>query len=69
MMSIGASVCGQSGWLECHHVRPLDRGGQPYAMHNLKVPCRECHIDHHQNRPLPTEQTVWKKLVSALVGG
>ena len=36
-------VCGKVGRLECHHRTPLQRGGDPYALHNLQILCYLCH--------------------------
>lgn len=37
-------ACGRAGRLECDHVRPLERGGDPYDITNLQTLCRSCHI-------------------------
>ena len=37
--------CGRAGRLECDHVIPLDRGGDPWALDNLATRCRRCHVD------------------------
>ena len=49
--------CSKAGRLECHHVRGLDRGGDPFALENLErggdpfalenleTLCLECHIN------------------------
>ena len=32
--------CGRSGRLECDHITPLDRGGDPWDLDNLQALCR-----------------------------
>ena len=36
--------CRKSGRLECDHVVPLSRNGEPYETDNLQTLCRGCHI-------------------------
>lgn len=31
--------------LEAHHVRPLDQGGEPYDLDNIRTLCAECHAE------------------------
>ena len=57
--------CGQAGRLECHHVKPLEAGGAPYALGNLATLCRACHIDRHKAPDRP-EQAAWARLVAEL---
>lgn len=35
--------CGATHPLEVHHVRPLAKGGAPYAKSNLRLLCKFCH--------------------------
>lgn len=41
--------CAKPGKLECHHVKPVDQGGEMWAMDNLETLCRTCHIEHHRD--------------------
>ena len=57
--------CGRAGRLECDHVVPLHRGGDPYDPGNLQTLCRPCHIDKtagENTRPDP-ERDAWRALV------
>ena len=36
--------CGKPGRLECDHVKPLEDGGDAWAMGNLQMLCRSCHF-------------------------
>ena len=58
--------CGRMGRLECHHVKALADGGEPYALANLKTLCRTCHIATHR-RPVTDEEAQWRELVADLV--
>jgi 5-methylcytosine-specific restriction protein A len=35
--------CGSTESLEVHHIVPLAKGGERFALSNLKTLCRECH--------------------------
>ena len=35
--------CGKAGRLECDHVVPVDKGGDPWDPANLQAICRACH--------------------------
>ena len=37
--------CGKAGRLDCDHVLPLDKGGEPWSLGNLQSLCRPCHVD------------------------
>ena len=55
--------CGKAGRLEVDHVRPMERGGQPYQFGNLQTLCRGCHIDKTRGeraRPIPG-QLAWRQ--------
>ena len=58
-------ACGAAGRLEAHHIEPLDAGGDPYALDNLEIVCRACHIDRHR-RPLTDAEAAWRVLVDAI---
>ena len=61
--------CGGPGRLECDHVKPLDKGGDPYALDNLQTLCRGCHIAKTRgelSRPVPGSEA-WRALVASLV--
>lgn len=63
--------CGRSGRLECDHVVPLSRGGDPWAMSNLATRCRSCHIAKTRGeRPPPVVPEAvrrWRELVADLL--
>jgi len=56
--------CGRAGRLEVHHVVPLEHGGAPYAMENLRVLCRSCHIEVHDTAD--DETKAWRRMVKEL---
>ena len=62
--------CGRAGRLECDHVQPLDRGGDPWDMANLQSLCRSCHVDktagENRREPTPGEQA-WQEIVRELL--
>lgn len=37
--------CGRAGRLECDHIQPVAKGGDPFDMGNLRTLCRSCHIE------------------------
>ena len=43
--------CGRAGRLDAHHVKPLEKGGEPYELGNLAALCRDCHIRAHGGEP------------------
>ena len=52
--------------MEVDHVRPLYRGGAPWALSNLQTLCRRCHIAKTaaENRRPPTPaEAAWRALV------
>ena len=59
--------CGRPGRLEAHHVRPLERGGEPYDLANIETRCRGCHIDAHRRRRSAAELE-WLHLLKAISG-
>ena len=60
--------CGRPGRLEVHHKQPLHLGGAPYALDNLVVLCRACHIETHRRQLSPAE-VEWRRLVAELTRG
>ena len=58
-------ACGRPGRLEAHHVRPLERGADPYDLANIETLCRGCHIDRHRRQRTPAE-TAWARAVREL---
>ena len=63
--------CGLPGRLECDHVRPLARGGDPWGMDNLQSLCRGCHIAKtaaENERELSPESAAWRTLRDELRG-
>jgi len=62
--------CGRAGRLECDHVTPLDRGGDPWDPNNLQTLCRACHIEktrHENRRELTDAETAWRELVEEML--
>ena len=63
-------ACGKPGRLECDHVRPLQRGGDPFALSNLQTLCRWCHIQKTRKdnkvEPGPAAKR-WNLLVANLL--
>ena len=60
--------CGRAGRLECDHVVPMHRGGDPYDPANLQTLCRTCHIEKtagENTRPDP-ERQAWRTLVAEI---
>ena len=58
-------ACGLPGRLECDHVVPLRRGGDPWDMDNLQTLCRGCHVAktrHESGRPDSPEAAAWRAL-------
>lgn len=63
--------CGHPGRLECHHIIPLEAGGEPYNLSNTLTLCRTCHVNHHRRdrrKPETPEQAAWQQLVDELAG-
>ena len=40
--------CGSTEYLECHHKRPVSRGGN-HSLSNLQTLCRPCHKQKHKS--------------------
>ena len=62
--------CGRPGRLEVDHIRPLSRGGDPYAMDNLQVLRRQCHIDktrRENQRVYGPRASAWRACVGELL--
>lgn len=61
--------CGRMGRLEVDHIVPIAKGGEAFAMPNLRTLCRHCHlrITGQQNRKeVSPERAAWNRLVDAL---
>ena len=59
-------ACGCFG-NEADHVRPLHKGGDPYALANLQTLCRACHIEktrEERERPPDPERDAWRAFVA-----
>ena len=59
-------LCGLAGALECDHVKPQFRGGDPYQLDNLQTLCRACHIQKsrgERERPDPGRDA-WRELLA-----
>ncbi|MCY4394984.1 MAG: HNH endonuclease signature motif containing protein [Rhodospirillaceae bacterium] len=62
--------CGNAGRLECDHVKPLQRGGDPFDMSNLQTLCRSCHIEktrRENRRPQTPAEAAWRALVGEML--
>lgn len=62
-------LCGRPGRLECDHIRPLEHGGAPYALDNLRTVCRGCSIKRHRDEreaKLCPEARAWRRRLRAL---
>ena len=63
--------CSRAGRLECDHVTPLDKGGDPWDPSNLQTLCRVCHIAktrEENRRPLTEAEVAWRQFVDELTG-
>ena len=58
--------CGKAGRLECHHVKPLHKGGAEWEPGNLMATCRSCHVEMHKRILTPAERK-WRDLVRDLL--
>ena len=61
--------CKRAGRLEVDHVRPLNKGGDPWELSNLQTLCRGCHIAKtrgEQSKPPSPARSKWDKLVEGL---
>ncbi len=64
-------ACGLPGRLECDHIQPLRRGGDPWDMDNLQSLCRGCHIAKtaaENERERTPENAAWCALRDELRG-
>ena len=63
-------LCGRAGKLECDHITPMRRGGDPWALDNLQTLCRVCHVEKTRGdwRPPPTAaEAAWRAFVGELM--
>ena len=63
-------ACGRAGRLECDHVVPLDRGGDPWVPDNLQTLCRRCHIAktaRENRRERTPEEQAWQELIAEIM--
>ena len=62
-------TCGRYG-NECDHVKPLQFGGAAYALGNLQILCRGCHIEktRGENTTADYGRGAWRKLVAQMEG-
>ena len=49
-----------AGRLEVDHVQPLDHGGQPFDLENLRTLCVSCHLDVTWAARVTPEQRIWR---------
>ena len=66
--------CGKAGRLECDHVVPLERGGDPWDMDNLQTLCRNCHIaktlaEAEARGAATPGRAAWRALVEEIAKG
>ena len=62
-------TCGRAGKLECDHIVPLRRGGDPWAVENLQTLCRSCHVGKSRGDwrpPLTAAELAWRDFVDEL---
>ena len=66
-------TCGGAGRLECDHIRPLWKGGDPWKLANLQSLCRGCHIEKTRAeapvRELPPEVKKWRERLERIASG
>ena len=59
-------ACGKAGRLECDHIVPLHKGGDPYDRENLQTLCVGCHVEKTRadtgHGPDPARDA-WRELV------
>ena len=62
--------CGRAGRLECDHVQPMGKGGDPYDPANLQSLCRPCHIEKttSENNPPNPARDAWQAHLRDLFG-
>ena len=60
-------TCGKYG-NECDHIQPLHQGGAWYALSNLQILCRICHIEktRAENMTVDYGREEWRKLVAQM---
>jgi len=65
--------CGARGWLEVHHIIPLERyesrhNSPKNKQDNLKVLCRNCHEKaHHPNAHIPKDKQIPKEQMAMIL--
>ena len=60
--------CGAAGRLEADHIKPLDDGGDPWALTNLQALCKPCHVAKtraERGESLP-EVEAWRALLERM---
>ena len=64
-----SELSGRAGRLEVDHIIPLHRGGDPYALDNVRVLTRSEHISKTaaENRKPDPARDAWRKLVQELL--
>ena len=62
-------ACGRPGRLQCDHVRPLLRGGDPWALDNLQALCRGCHVAKTATENRREIDPAWRALCDELRRG
>ena len=61
--------CSLPGRLECDHVWPLQRGGDPWSMENLQSLCRGCHVAKTAMENRREIDPAWRSLCDELRRG
>lgn len=62
--------CAKAGRLEVDHIRPLARGGDPWALDNLQALCRQCHFAKtrkEQGHDVPQDRLDWQPSIKELL--
>ena len=52
--------CSKAGRLEVDHVLPLNHGGPPFELTNLRTLCVSCHLDVTWAERVTPEQRIWR---------
>lgn len=65
-------LCGRAGRLEADHIRPVAKGGDWFALSNLRTLCRSCHVAKtraaNTRPPSPERAALWAMATESLHG-
>lgn len=60
--------CGSiDGTLAVHHIKPLLKGGAPFALDNLELLCKRCHNNKHPKRQPKWMEGEWGNFTKELL--